>query len=193
MSVSKKLLRSAPDHRLTKEEAEHLRSNTSALRQVIRDELGGQLVVAVEPGEVSSRDLLADLGEVLGEGVYARLPDPARRDLEEGSRSLALGNPTSGAFLFLRGVGGVVYAFHRDWTGSPREVTDWGVLVDDLGVRPPPPPADLLRSLIFLRKHFRALLASADTVYTRAEVEELIPLAREAMARMLQLMEDDAA
>jgi hypothetical protein len=63
--------------------------------------------------------------------------------------------------------------------------------VDDLGVRPPPPPKDLLRSLIFLRKHYRALVASSDTVYQRDEVEELIPLAREAMARMLRLMEDD--
>lgn len=183
---------SNPAHRLTKSEAEHLRQNTAALRRVIREELGEQQVVAVEAGAVPASDLLTDLEQVLGEKVYSRIPDPSRRDIEEGCRSLALGNATSGAFLFLRGLGRLVQTFHKDWTGSEREgVADWGVLVDDLVARPPPPPADLMRTLVFLRKHYRVLVQSSETVYERTDVEELLPLAREAMVRMLEMMEDD--
>jgi hypothetical protein len=187
------LLKSPPDHRLTKGQAAALRESTSVLRRVLREELGAKLVVAIDPGELVVGDNLGDLGLLLGDQVTARLPDPARRDMEEGFRAMGLGHPTCGAFLFLRGIGGVVQAFHKDWTGSVKKIEgDWGELLNDLRVRPPPPPDNLLRSLVFLRNHYRTLLCSSDTVYTREEIDEMLPLAKETLLMMLRLMEDDS-
>jgi len=181
------LAASAPDHRLTKEEAEALRHNVSRLKAVVREELAGQLTFRVAAGQLSSEHLLCELDAVF-QGLLMRLPEDVGRDLEEAGRALALDCPTSAAFMLLRGVGRMVRHFHRDWTGTDRGPPGYfGALVDDLRARPPPPPEDLLRSLDYLKTSFLGLMAAPEREWSRPEVEDLVPLVSAALARMLQV------
>lgn len=181
---------SPPDHRLTKDEAEALRRNVKTLKVILREELSGCLTFRVVDGAVPSRDLLLDMAPhlgVLGEGLASQVGE----DLEEAGRALALDCPTASAFLLLRGLGRGLRAFHHHWVGSPRGPGGyWGALVDDLKARPPAPPEDLMRTLDFLRSTFLGLVNLPERRFGRAEVEDLLPLCREALARMQELMEE---
>lgn len=174
----------SPDYRLSKDEATALRRFSGALKAELRADIDGRLSLTIPVPVPETSHWLKDLDAALG-SVGPMVSPAVRRELEEATRALALGLPAAAASMMLQATGVALAEFYVTWTGaSLPEGLAWWQLVEELRMRPPPPPEDLLRALEYLAVEAAGVMTPSRPRYDHARAVELLDLVRGAVARM---------
>lgn len=180
----------SPDYRVSKDEATALRRFASQVKAAMREDIEGRLAVTLPAPAGEAVHWLADLDAALG-SVGPLISPGVRRELEEGTRALAMGLPAAAAAMLLRAAGVALAEFYQSWTGAPPPAgLAWWQLVDELRMRPPPPPEDLLRALEYLASEAGGVFTPDRPRYDHPRVVELLELVRGAVARMEEAGQD---
>jgi hypothetical protein len=181
----------AESRRLTTDEATRLLRTAGTLRDAVVAEAAGQVAYVASDGRYLVAKLLEDIGALMGQGVYEKLPDLAKFDFEEAGKAIAFDLPTAAAFHLLRGTEAVLRDFYmkvvkRDRIPEPRM---WAAIVADLRKRRSAPPAMLLNNLDSLRAHYRNPTQHPEKTYDLDEAQDLLALAFDAVGRMVRHIE----
>jgi hypothetical protein len=174
----------SPDYRLGNDEAKALRRFAGTLKNELRADIEGCYSLSLPALAPEALHWLVDLDAALG-AVGPMISPDVRRELEEATRALALDLPAAAAAMMLRAIGVALAEFYTTWTGSaPPEGLAWWQLVEELRLRPPPPPEDLLRALEYLASEAGGVMTPSRPRYDHARAVELLELVRGAVTRM---------
>lgn len=173
---------------LTSDEQAKVMRDAGILRETILAEAEGQVAFIAADGRYAVSKLLNNVGELMGAGVYDRLPELAQYDFQQAGRAIAFDLPTAAAFHLLRGTEAVLRSFYqrtvkRDRIPEPRM---WAAMVADMRRRKNSPPDVLLTNLDSLRAHFRNPTQHPEKVYDIDEAQDLMSLSFDAIARMVR-------
>jgi hypothetical protein len=145
------------DYRLTDADAAELSEIMSELRPTLYAEAEGNIAYVVSDKRYDVKKLLSDFGALLAPGVFARLPEIARTDLQEAGMCIAFTRPTAAAFHLLRATEAVLRQYYCGVVRQGRIARPWmwGPMMDDMRGRRHAPDATLTHNLDGLRQHFR--------------------------------------
>lgn len=176
------------NRRLTSDEETSLVRTAGILRETLLAEAQGKVAFIASDKRYTVEKLLEDIGSLFGDGVFARLPDLAKFDFEEGGKSLAYELPTAAAFHILRGTEATLRDFYchtvkRNRITEPRM---WAGIVRDLRSKKNAPPELLLDNLDSLRSNFRNPTQHPEKTYDLDEAQDLLALAIDSINRMIR-------
>ena len=177
----------AEDAHLSAEDANELRQIMLRLRPTLYAEAAGLVAFAVSDKRYDVRKLMEDVGSLLADGVFQRLPEIAQTDFQEAGMCIAFVRPTAAAFHLLRATEAVLRQYYRGMVRQNRiqEPWMWGPMMDDMRGRRIAPDATLAHTLDGLRQHFRNPTQHPEKVYDIDEAQDLFAACLDAVNRMV--------
>lgn len=170
-------------------------SVSSTLRTTLLAEAEGKIAFIVQDKRFAVEKLLGDVGSLMSAGVFARLPDIAREDLDEAGKCVAFQRPTAAAFHLMRAVEGVLRWFYLEIVkrGRIAEPRMWAAMTTQLASLSKPIPKTLLDNLDHVRQNFRNPTQHPDKVYDNDEAQDLMALSIDVINRMVKHLDERAA
>jgi hypothetical protein len=173
-------------HRLlTAEEASNVSLIAYHIQTTVVAEAAGQRAFITRDKRYSVENLLGSFGNLMGPGVFGRMPELAQFDFEQAGKCVAYEVPTAAAFHLMRGTEAVLRDFyHRIVKRERVKVETWGAVTDHMRRRRDTPPDVLMNNLDNLRRSFRNPTQHPEKIYDIDEVQDLMALSIDVVNRM---------
>mgnify|MGYP003689601143 CR=1 FL=1 len=174
--------------KVTKAIANNIVDKVLSLEKTIWAESGTRIIASPVPRRFDLDHLLSSPGDILGKGIYERLTDLARSDINQACRCIAFECPTAAAFHVLRAVEECVRIVYKSYFPRGDEKRPWGRLTAELKEkqRKPIPDPILLGHLDHMRQRFRNPTDHPEKNYEIEEAEDLIHIAVDIINRCIK-------
>lgn len=177
--------------KLTADQAERLSKAMDALHTTLIAEATGVFAFVVTEKRVASELLLDDIGKLFDGGIFKRLPDIAKRDLENAGKAIAFEMPTAAVFHLMRALEAILRDLYCHFIRQNRlrEPRNWRQMLDQMRKkRTNPPPGPLLDHFDHIREHFRNPTQHPDAEYDMNAAQNLLSIAVDAIDRAVVAM-----
>jgi hypothetical protein len=174
------------EQQLSADEAEKLLDLMRKVEHTLLAETATQIAYIVSPKRMEVGRLISDIAQLMGEGVYLKLPSIAQFDLAEAGKCIAFERSTAACFHLLRATESVLRNFYCGLVKRKRlKPLLWGPIVDQLRRKRLPPPIELLNHLDHIRVNFRNPTQHPDLIYSLDEAQNLFGLCIDVIERMV--------
>lgn len=173
----------------TKADAKEIENAAKTVREMIDAEAMSKFAFFTSDRRYPVDKLLDNVAGLLGDGIYHRLSEVARIDLQEAGRCIVFNLPTAAAFHALRATEEILRRFYeRSVTKKNRLAVPWlwKSVINDLAKRPKPPVA-LLQTLDNIRFNQRNPTDHPEKVWDIDEAQDVFGLCIQAIREMIKL------
>lgn len=185
-SLRDKFKEMEPGSYLSPEHATDLHEISQRLSHTFNAEASTIYAFFVRDKHISTDKLIDNPRDLLNKGVFDKLSDIARYDIQEAAKSLAFELNTAAAFHILRATEEVIKIYYNGIVKRDRvKKLMWFKMTDHLGKRRLPPPKLILDNLDFIRTRFRNPTAHPDYIYTISEAQAVFNLCIDAINRIV--------
>lgn len=158
-------------------------------------ELQLKKVHIVTPKRFNLEMLMESPAKLLGDSVWEKLSNEAKKDFKNGALCISLNLPTAGAFHFMRCVEEMLKQLYFCYIKQNRlERPMWGNMIDKLKKKKnPKPKAELLDQLDIIRKNFRNPTQHPEKFYSIDEAQDLLNSSIVAINMIVKSINDKKA
>jgi len=178
------------DAKLSADQAARLRDLIAAVRKTLEAEIEGLEAFLATPKRYDTDKLMQNVAALFSPGVFSKLPEIARFDLDEAGKCIAFERPTAAAFHILRATEAVLRHFYLSLIRRSRINTLlWGPIIQDLRLHKKTQKYETLyQNLDNIRHSYRNPTQHPEMVYDIHEAQDLFALCTEAVNRMMKIV-----
>jgi len=176
------------DNKISESDSKKLSRLVLQLEDTITAESENIKIATFATRKYKLEDLIENTKNLLGSGIYNRLTDLAKHEINCAGKCIAFQCATASAFHILRCTEECLRVVHRSYFPRKDVNKTWGSLLHDLKnkARNPKPDDILLTHLDHLRDIFRNPTDHPEKIYDLEEAEDLLSLAVDVINRCMK-------